>query len=230
MRLAEAGYQVLAVDQRNHGRSSHELPHTYPAMAQDLAVFLEEEGVKRPVLIGHSMGGKTAVQFAIDYPGRLAGLVVVDMALYQNEPNHRPILEGLQAINLSSLASRNDAETTLADYVPDWGTRQFLLKNLARTPKGFTWRFNLAGLVQEYQQVLAAVQPPLPLDLPALFMRGGRSDYISDANWADLQPLFPQASLETLPEAGHWIHADDPEGFQRVLQAFLSGLPADAFS
>ncbi|MCC6459352.1 MAG: alpha/beta fold hydrolase [Saprospiraceae bacterium] len=220
--LAEQ-HLVITPDLRNHGRSPHLPTHSYPEMAEDLRLFLEEHWVFSTVLIGHSMGGKVAMQFALEHPDMVSQLIVVDIAPGQAEDKHSDIFEALLGLDLRRLQTRQEAEGLLSARIPEVGVRQFLLKNITRHADGsFAWKMNLPVLWKEYPQILAAVGGGTPFDKPALFVRGSRSDYIKDADFAFIKSLFPQAELVTIEGAGHWVHADQPAELLRVFRQFIT--------
>lgn len=216
-------FTVFALDQRNHGRSPQSAEFTYPAMAEDLREFLADHALPAASLLGHSMGGKTAMQFATTYPELVDKLVVVDIAPRAYPPEHHHILAALSALDLKTLRSRQDADTRLAGAIPDVALRQFLLKNLVRDAAGtFRWRINLDGLRGGYAEILKAVLPHRPFEKPTLFVRGGNSAYIRTEDTALITSLFPHAHIVTIPHAGHWVHADAPQEFVRIVQEFLA--------
>lgn len=212
---------VLTPDLRNHGRSPWADTHTYPEMADDVQAFMEAHWMFSAAVVGHSMGGKVAMQLALSNPDRVEKLVVVDIAPGQASDNHSDIFRALNELDLSKITTRQEADDFLAARIPDFGTRQFLLKNITRTPEGgFTWKMNLPVLSRAYNDILAPVGGD-PFDKPALFVRGSRSDYIKDADFALIRSLFPQAELVTIEGAGHWVHADKPAELLSVLRDFL---------
>jgi pimeloyl-ACP methyl ester carboxylesterase len=214
---------VIVPDLRNHGRSPHLPTHSYPEMAEDLRAFMEEKWIFNAVVIGHSMGGKVAMQLALDHPDMVDKLVVVDMAPGKAVDNHSGIFEALMGMDLSQFSDRKQAEEYLAERVPDMGTRQFLLKNITRGDDGhFAWKMNLPVLWKHFPDILAPVSGPNPFDKPTLFVSGSRSNYIKDEDWPLIQSLFPQAKLVTIEGAGHWVHADKPAELLAVLSAFFS--------
>jgi len=220
--ISEHGYIVYLVDQRNHGRSPHEAPLAFQAFAEDLKDFISQQNIQDPVLIGHSMGGKTVMEYAVTNPGTYDGLVVVDIGPKPYPVHHKKILAGLNAINLEEVANRNQADEMLSRYEPVMGVRQFLLKNLYRKDEGgFAWRFNLPLLTSDIENVGAEIKSDIEVDAPALFMRGEKSDYILDEDWAGILKMFPAAKLETIANAGHWIQADQPGSFVTALFKFL---------
>jgi len=214
-------FLAVTPDLRNHGRSPHVPTHTYPEMAEDLRAFMEAHWMFSARLIGHSMGGKVAMQLALSYPDMVERLVVVDMAPGQAEDNHSNIFQALLGMNLPSIPSRKAAEAFLSEHIADTGTRQFLLKNITRTETGtYTWKMNLPVLWEHFQDILAPVSGG-PFDKPTLFIRGGNSNYIRPEDEPLIHSLFPQATIVTLEGAGHWVHADKPEELVAAVEAFL---------
>lgn len=221
-RFAE-NYTVYIIDQRNHGRSPHIEEHSYPILAEDLREFMEEHFMYKANILGHSMGGKAAMQFAMTYPEMVNKLVVVDISLRKNEVGHTDIFKALFSLNLDEIKDRKEADKQLEVLVPEYGTRQFLLKNLTRKKEGgYEWKMNLKVLFEEYEEVLAAVKGGEILEEPALFIRGGKSDYVRDEDWAEVIEFFPQAQLKTVKNAGHWVHAEQPEELFHLVFDFLN--------
>jgi esterase len=219
-KLAEH-YLVITPDLRNHGRSPHVESHSYPEMAEDLRLYMEAHWVFSTFLIGHSMGGKVAMQFALDHPDLVEKLIVVDIEPGQADDNHSDIFTSLLEMNLEKMTERQEAEQFLESRIPDLGTRQFLLKNITRNDEGgFEWKMNLSVLWKSYHNILAPVKGD-PFLKPCLFIRGSRSNYIKDADWPGVLKLFPQARLHTIEGAGHWVHADQPLALLETIQAFL---------
>jgi pimeloyl-ACP methyl ester carboxylesterase len=220
--LAE-NYQVFLVDQRNHGLSAWNEEWHYDAMAEDLKELIIEHQIQTPIVIGHSMGGKTAMLFAGKYPEMLAKLVVVDIAPRYYAPHHQTILEGLNSIHLASLTSRQEADNQLAMYIKELDTRQFLLKNLYRQPNNsFAWRMNLEVITAQIEQVGKSFPENLQYVGKTLFIRGEKSNYITQADEASILQSFPQAEIATVAHAGHWVQAEQPQGFLNVLIPFLN--------
>jgi pimeloyl-ACP methyl ester carboxylesterase len=226
--LALAGrFQVFALDQRNHGLSPHTGEMNYRLMAEDVNEFLEANGIARAVVAGHSMGGKTAMQFALQFPDKVEKLLVEDMAPRAYAPSHAPILAAMRALDLARFTSRADIEHALAPEIPSLTLRRFLLKNLGRDSAGkFFWKINLTGLAENYPRLGEPVSHPEPsrpepFTKPALFIRGGKSNYLGDADEPLIRELFPNAEFQTIPAAGHWIHADQLEAFLALMLDFL---------
>lgn len=222
--ISEQGYMLYLVDQRNHGRSPHEEPMDYPSFSSDLKEFLDQQNIENPHLLGHSMGGKTIMQYAADYPGTYDKLVIVDIGPKAYPIHHTKILKGLNAIPIDEIASRNEADAVLAEYEPIVSVRQFLLKNLYRKDEGgFGWRFNLPVLTSSMSKIGVATSYDAPVNNPTLFIRGEKSDYIKDEDWEDILKIFPNAELKTIANAGHWVQAEQPQAFVECLMAFLKG-------
>ena len=219
----EAGLRVISADLRNHGRSFHSPEHTYAAMAQDvLALFDHLQLGPDTTLLGHSMGGKVAMHLALNHPERLARLVVVDIAPRFSDMGHQDdILAGLHAVDLAAITNRQQADTALAQYVGNLGTRQFLLKNLYRKEdNSFAWRINLEVLAAQLPAVGEATIGE-PFGKPTLFIRGGKSNYITpDDKLHGIPALFPNSEVATVVDAGHWVHAEKPEEVFGLVQAF----------
>ncbi len=218
--LAER-HRVILVDQRNHGQSPHSAEFNYPAMADDLKYLLEEEQLTRPVVLGHSMGGKTAMFFAVQNPKLLSKLIVVDMAPRVYPVHHQTILDAFAAVKINQIQSRQEAEDQMKPLVSERGVRQFLLKNLQRTDDGFSWKLNLPVIRDNIEAVGAAVPDDSPVEVPALFVRGANSDYITSEDETLVKRIFPYAQVETVKSAGHWVHAEQPEALLKVVTNFL---------
>lgn len=203
--------QVLLVDQRDHGRSPHTDDISYPIMAADVQALAEDLGLRDILLVGHSMGGKTAMAFAQQWPSMLRGLVVVDISPREHTDNHSHILEALTTADLGAGSTRAEVEAHLARYVKEPGVVQFLMKNLYwQEPGKLGWRVNVPLLKEKLPAILAAIGPER-VQVPALFIRGGQSDYILREDLPAIREQFPAARVETVPFAGHWVHAQAPD-------------------
>jgi esterase len=219
-------HRVIVVDLRNHGRSPHSPEHSYALMSQDVLELFDQLSLPATTtLLGHSMGGKVAMRFALDYPARLARLVVLDIAPRLSDMRHQDdILAGLNAVNLAALHSRQEADDALAQTIPQVGVRQFLLKNLYRQEdNSFAWRQNLAALTAQMPAIGAEITAEQPFLKPALFLRGGKSDYINtEDKLYGIPALFPNSQVETVVDAGHWLHAEKPEEVYQLVAAFAA--------
>jgi len=220
--IADLGYVVYLVDQRNHGRSPHSDEFDYDVMAADLAEFIADHALQNPVLVGHSMGGKTVMQYAQTHPGAYDKLVIVDIGPKPYPPHHNELIAGLNALPLAEIESRQQADELFSAYEPNLGVRQFLLKNLYRNDAGsYGFRFNLP--------VLTALQANFGAEIPklrtvaelTLFVRGALSRYIKEEDWPEILEMFPHAELVEIPKAGHWVHAEQPTRFVEALGEFL---------
>lgn len=212
-------YQVISVDLRNHGRSPHSDSQTYAEMADDLLQLCDTLGLSQIYLLGHSLGGKVAMQFATQYPKKVSKLIVVDMAMRAYRDRYTQLMDHMLAVNLSQMASRNDVDRALADTIPNVRVRQFLLTNLINNEGQLQWRINLPALKANYATLIAAVN--VHFDQPSLFIRGERSDYVNDRDITELQQHFSQAQVVTLP-TDHWVHAEQPQLFIQSVEAFLT--------
>lgn len=213
---------VYGVDQRNHGRSPHADRIDYPSMAADLRSFIDRHDLAPAILLGHSMGGKTAVQTALSYPDRVDRLIVVDVAPKAYPPEHAPLLEALARIDPGNYDRWDEIDAELAKDVPSWPIRQFLLKNLDYDGERYRWQMNLDAIRAHYDDIIAAVTAETTFDGPALFVRGGASDYVADEDLDEIRRLFPCAELVTIDDAGHWVHADAPDALAEVVVEFVA--------
>ena len=221
-RTLSENFSVYIVDQRNHGKSFHSPQWDYPTMAKDLNHFLDQHGIFQTHLLGHSMGGKTVMQFAMDHPQRIDKLMVIDIAPVDYEPHHDELLEALIHFDLKSIGSRQEADEQLGKKIKDPGVRQFLLKSLGRDEdKNFTWKFNLEVIYEKYPNVLKGIDTSFGYDGSTLFLYGEKSNYINPNNITEIQEDFTNATFRKIPGAGHWVHADAPELFIREIQDFL---------
>ncbi len=220
-KLAEH-YMVFLIDQRNHGKSPNLPDISYPLMAQDLAEFMEKHWIHQAHIIGHSMGGKTAMQFALEHPNMVQKLLIIDIATKAYQGNHQEIFDALFSLDLQQIANRKQADNQLLENVKDFGVRQFLLKNLSRTKEGhYRWKFNLDVLHNNYDNILGEVKGDFPFENPTLFIRGSRSNYIEDSDFEDIKHWFPEADIETVYNVGHWVHAEAPEELLKLITSFL---------
>jgi esterase len=220
--LSNNNYKVYTIDQANHGQSYHSASFDYATMVSDLKEFIDDQNLEQPVILGHSMGGKTAMNFALAHPDSLSKLIVVDIAPRYYDLEHYTILKGLNAIAIDTITSRNEADEVLATYVHESDVRQFLLKNLQRKAEGgFSWKINLPLITEQLANIGVDLQYPGKFDKPSLFIRGRRSNYVRDSDWDRIKEVFPQASLETM-ETGHWVQAEKPQEFVNLIMNWLS--------
>ena len=220
-RLAQR-FTVFALDQRNHGRSPHAEQMDYVLMAEDVQQFLKGRGLGKASVLGHSMGGKTAMQLALLHPGSVAKLIVADIAPRPYPPRHERMLAGMLALDLGHFETRSQMEAALAPAVPDLATRQFLLKNVVRSEgTGFHWRMGVTQIQTNYRRLTDTVHGLGPFTNPVLFIRGANSDYLSESDIPEIQRCFPKAQLKTVPDADHLLHVQKPELFVRLVIEFL---------
>ena len=221
-KYAEEGYEVHLIDQRNHGRSFHHSDFNYDVMVEDLKHYCDSKQLKNIILMGHSMGGKTAMLFAAKYPEKVKKLIVADIAPRFYPVHHDSILEGLSRLDFSVIKSRGEADQQLKRFVPDFGTRQFLLKNLYWKDNGqLALRINLEALKENVSEVGEALPSHLKYDKDTLFLRGDRSEYITLSDEDIIKRHFPKAKLITIKNAGHWLHAENPNDFFDAVLQFL---------
>lgn len=214
-------YSVYLLDQRNHGQSPHTPDFNYQLLTEDLYHFIEQHRLFKPHLIGHSMGGKTAMNFAVRYPDLLSKLIVVDIAPKQYPVHHDHILDGLHAIDLATLTSRAEADRILSDTIPEPEVRQFLLKNLYRTGEGkFQWRVNLKAIDDHIEEIGAGMQYSGTFPEATQFIKGARSNYFAPGDDDLIRQIFPAAEIVTL-ETGHWVQAERPKEFADTVFSFL---------
>ena len=219
-RLA-ADRQVVAVDMRNHGDSPRSAVNDYPAMAADLGETIAALGGEAD-LLGHSMGGKAAMALALTDPAAIRRLIVADMAPVAYDRSQLPFVEAMQAVDLATVARRSDVDAALAAAVPDPAVRTFLAQSVALGPDGAAWKLNLPVLGAEMPRIMGWPEVAGRFDGPTLFLTGAASDYVGADALPRIQALFPAARVETIPGAGHWLHADAPAAFIAAVQAFLA--------
>jgi pimeloyl-ACP methyl ester carboxylesterase len=225
-RLAQH-FAVYSLDLRNHGQSPHASEMNYTVMGEDLREFIEEHTLARTFLLGHSLGGKIAMQFATTYPGEVEKLIVVDIAPKTYSPSQKPLLAALRALDLTRIGSFSDANIALTPAIPETALRQFLIKNLNRDETGrFRWRIGLDEIAENYDALTLEVALDRPFEKSACFIRGGQSDFIADADTTIIRRTFPRAKIETIARAGHWVQSEAPEEFYRTVVGFLSA-PGD---
>jgi len=221
-RLAES-YRVITADLRNHGASPHAETMTYEEMAEDILALLNETNVEKAILLGHSLGGKTAMTFALLHPGRTEALIAVDIAPVRYGRRFDDIIRALKELPLETLPSREEADRQLASQIPDAGLRQFLLQNLVRQGKTFRWRANLEAIEQNMDTLLGFpdLAPSVRYEGRACFIAGTLSSYVRPDRIPPIHRLFPFAQIVTIPETGHWPHIERPETFFAALKKFL---------
>jgi pimeloyl-ACP methyl ester carboxylesterase len=216
-------YKVYAVDQRNHGRSPHSDQFDYRIMADDLNNLLIHEGIQSVYLLGHSMGGKTAMQFALMYPQKVDKLIVVDIAPKAYPPNHDEIFEALFALRLEKHSTRAELDSAMAKHISGIAVRQLLLKNVFRDEGGkFKWRIDIGAIHKNYDKINEAINGTQPFTKSTLFIKASKSSYILDDDKRQIKSMFPSAEFAVIENAGHWVHAEAPQQFAEKVVEFLA--------
>lgn len=222
--LAARGWQVHAVDGRNHGRSPHHHEHNYDAMAADLEVYIADNHLENVVLLGHSMGGKTVMNFAVRKPQLVDAAIVVDIAPKHYPVHHEAYIAAMKGVDFTVAKSRKDIEALLSQSLTSPGIIQFFMKSLHwKTKEELAWRFNLDVLERELSNVGEALEYGY-FDGPTLFIAGGQSGYITADDQEKIYEHFPNAELQTIEGAGHWVHAEAREAFAACVVDFLDQL------
>lgn len=216
------GFQVHILDLRNHGKSFHSDEFNYDVMSNDVFEYCNFHNLDQVSIIGHSMGGKVAMLFATTYPERVAKLVVADIGPKYYAPHHQDIFAGLNAIDFSAKPDRASVEETLYPFIPDFGTRQFIMKNLYWVEPGqLAFRFNLKVFNENIEVIGTKLSDDALFENPTLFIRGGNSKYILDSDLPQIENHFPNYQLATIPNVGHWLHAENPKLFFEETARFL---------
>jgi len=234
-RELSANFEIWLIDLRNHGRSPHSKYHNYELMVNDLYEFINEHQLNKSILLGHSMGGKLAMYFADSYPELLSHLIIIDIApksyvfsidIQSDTLNHKQIMEGMLAVDFSGLNKREDLELELSKFIKSEQIRQFLMKNIKREQDmSFGWTLNIEALYQNLKNILDGF---IPLnskaieDFPVLFVKGSESEYIKTEDMDEIKSYFPNSKFEVIPNAGHWLHVQEPEKLIEKLKEFLT--------
>lgn len=235
-RKLSANYEVYLVDQRNHGKSPHSPQHNYHLLKEDLLEFMDKQSIAKAIILGHSMGGKTAMFFAVDYPERVNNLIVVDISpiSYKNTKttqllSHSTIINAMYNVDFKHVKNREDIDQMLSSSIPSKRVRQFLLKNVSRTKDNqFKWSLNLESISNELENIMDGLTIENFKDgngitgFPVLFIKGEKSDYIKSSDRKAIETVFPFAEIEIIPNAGHWLHAEQPKLFLKIIQKFLA--------
>lgn len=215
-------FHVFLVDQRNHGQSPQSDEFSYQVMAADLKGFIEQHELEKPIVLGHSMGGKTVMQFAANYPEILSRMIVVDIAPKHYPVHHQVILEGLNALPITTLKTRGEADKLLSEYIPNIGERSFLLKNIYRKKEGgFAWRMNLPVITSNIEEVGKALEMTHTIEVPTLFIGGTNSNYIQRTDVDEINEKFATVNIEMVAGAGHWVHAEKPQELLSAINNFI---------
>ena len=228
-RQLQQQFCVYGVDLPNHGRSPHRNVLSLPSLARDLAAWMGSVELEWAHFLGHSLGGKAAMELALRYPRRVQRLVVMDIAPVAYRRRHDDVFAGLRAVKLQAITSRSEADNMLAVAVSDPTIRGFLLKNLYRSRDQWHWRIDIEGLARDYEQLIAANSAGLPpFTGPVLFIKGADSDYLAQSHKTRIRTLFPRAAVKVVHNTGHWLHAEKPEVVANIIQPFLSQPDAGA--
>ena len=212
--MASEGFQLHILDLRNHGRSFHSDEFTYEVMVEDVLEYCQANNLDKVSILGHSMGGKVAMFFATTYPEKVEKLIVADIGPKYYRPHHQDIMAGLNAVDLTQKPDRSQVEEILKEYVSDFGTRQFLMKSLYWIEPGqLAFRFNLPVFNEQIDNIGKALPENAVFEKPTLFLRGGNSNYIKDEDFETIKHHFPNSEIKTIPNAGHWLHAENPKDF-----------------
>ncbi len=222
-RILKEHYTVYVIDQRNHGRSKHHEVFNYEAMVDDLMQFMDTHQLKTIFLLGHSMGGKTAMQFAFDYPEKVEKLVVADISPAEYNHKHDRLIEVLLSVDLKKYQSRSEIRNALKEKMPDERIIAFLLKNLYwKDRSSLGWKANLEVIQDNLPEIFRALDNQEPFSKPTLFIKGSESHYITEDHIPLINKLFPKANIKTIDGTSHWLHAEKPKEFTKLVREFLS--------
>lgn len=222
-KISDQGFQVHLVDQRNHGRSPHSEVFTYDLLAEDLKIYCDAHGLDKINLLGHSMGGKTAMLFAVKYPELLSHLIIADIGPKYYPLHHQDILDGLDSLDFELLKSRGDVDMALEAYIPDAGVRMFLLKNLYWREKNMLGlRMNLKALINNASEIGLELPEEYVYLGKTLFLRGEKSNYILEEDQIRINKQFPDSEILEISNAGHWLHAENPKEFLKEVLEFIN--------
>ena len=222
LEFSKLNYQVHMLDLRNHGRSFQSSDFNYSIMAQDVVEYCVKKGLDNIILLGHSMGGKVAMEIACAKPDLVSKLIIADIGVKFYPPHHQSILEGLLSVDFSLKPSRSEVDEQLSNYIKDYGTRQFLLKSLYwKEPGQLDYRFNIEYLNKNIGEVGKELSDSKSFQKNTLFLRGDRSNYILDEDIIQINNHFPNMILKTISNAGHWLHAENSKEFYQYVAEYL---------
>ena len=215
-------FQIHLIDQRNHGRSFHADNFNYDLLVEDLVQYIKYHNLEKVIVLGHSMGGKAAMLFAVKHPTLVAKLIIVDIAPKYYQPHHADILKALNSVDFLIHNTRKLVDQKINELIPDIGVRSFLLKNVYWKEKGvLAYRFNLQSLTENNSEVGKALPSFTTFDGETLFLAGGNSGYITKSEVPMIKAHFPKASIKTIANVGHWLHAEKPKAFYELVMSFL---------
>lgn len=218
----KTGFEVYALDMRNHGRSPHTSEHTISLMVEDVRDFISIHKIKKINLLGHSMGGKIAMKFSLDFPDTVEKLIVADISPKEYKRGHDEVFKAIFNLDLQKVKSRKDAVELMKKDLPDESTLQFILKNLERNDDGsYSWKFNIDVLYKNYDEMINGIISEKKFTGKTLFLRGGKSNYIHENDSELIHQFFPNAIIKTIENAGHWVHAEKSDEFSEVVLSFL---------
>lgn len=223
-RILVENYKVYIPDMRNHGQSGHSNFFNYEVMAEDITEFIDQHEIENPIIMGHSMGGKIAMKFALDNPDLVQKLIIIDMSMrqYNLRAFHSKIINAMLDIDFLTVKSRKEVDDYLAKTIEDSRIRLFVMKNLYWTErKTLSWRLNLKAIIDNIDAIFERVNSQKSFNKPSLFIRGEQSDYVRDEDFIEIQKHFTNSELKTIPNAGHWVQADEPELFMNEVRGFL---------
>jgi esterase len=221
-RCLEQHFNIVAIDLPDHGRSNWTENFSFSHYANQIDGLLEDLNIREVNLVGHSLGGKVAMQIALQNPTLVKRLVAIDIAPVKYQSRHAQVFAGLSAVNLVELKNRPAADAILSTYIEDSGTRQFLLKSLEKSTDGWRWRFNLALLQRDYSILSDAISSDHAFAGPTLFIKGELSDYVSVKDKAYILSLFPKVALKVVAQTGHWLHAQKPTVCAKLIESFIN--------
>lgn len=217
-------YTVYTIDVRNHGNSPHSSEMNYTVMCEDIKNFMHAQHITSASFIGHSMGGKIVMKLAGLFPELINKLIVVDIAPKKYKPGHLELFDAMFKLPVEEFSSRQEADDALSQRIHNQSIRQFLLKNIQRNKSGngFQWKMNLPVIFENYEEIIGEIEYAWPFSNEALFINGGKSDYVTPADQADIVERFPNVSFEEIPNVGHWVHAENPTAFVNIVSEFLA--------
>lgn len=216
-------FEVFIIDQRNHGLSPHSNIFNYYVMAYDLAEFIDDHNIEKPIILGHSMGGKTAMLYSLENKEKVSKLIVADISPRKYELHHINIIKAMQAVDFGKVKSRKDVEEQLEEEISSYKIRHIIMKNIYRVEnEQLAWKININSIAENIDSIFAEINHKNAFPKPTLFVKGGLSDYIiEETDIPIIEKLFPNYQLKTIENASHWLHAETPEAFYQIIIDFL---------